>query len=129
MTFLTQKNIIDEFSFWSNEKHTTKIEFDTIRRSFVTGLRFLKICMKNILISQDLIEWKINQIKRFKNLKKRIVWRIFHSFLNQKKSMSVRVNEKSCHRKTFASSKCNETSKWWKKSKMMNVWCDEENTF
>ena len=55
MIFLTRENTIDEFNFQSNEKNTTKIKTDTIRKSFVTQPKLLKFSMKNILISQNLI--------------------------------------------------------------------------
>ena len=56
------------------------------------------------------------------------------SFILKPEEIDVRLRHRkidviSCYRKIFASSICNETSKWWKESRIMNARCDEEKTF
>ena len=101
--FLTLENTIDEFNFLSNEKNMTKIKIDTISMNFTTQSIWLKTAINDILTNQNLIDWNNNQIKRFNDLKKRIIWRIFYSFLNQKKLTLNRVIERLRHRKITSS--------------------------
>ena len=80
--------------------------------------------MIDILTNQDRIDWSTNQIRRFDDLKKKIVWRIFHSFLNQKKMR----HENSRHRELASSrfrvaSRNDETfAKWWKDFEVMTAY-------